>query len=102
MSCQRTYDSYVGVRAEAPVAGCPFRESLNQPMRNVALAQALVESGEYATATVTLCAHDDHHAMWRRWNEAKETLSAPHVSLADLPASVVLQELCKSYSLTTQ
>ncbi len=62
-------------------------------MRNVALAQALVESGEYATATVTLCAHDDHHAMWRRWNEAKETLSAPHVSLTDLPASVVLQEL---------
>jgi Restriction Endonuclease associating with ARP len=90
---QRTYDNYVGVRPGAPVAGCPFRESLNQPMRNVALAQALVESGEYSTATVALCAHDDHHAMWRRWNEAKETLSAPDVSLADLPASAVLQEL---------
>lgn len=90
---RRTYDLYVTATAESPIAGCPFRRSINQPMRNVALARALVDAGEYDSATVALCAHNGHAAIWRRWEEAKQSLLSDEVTFADLPASLVLRDL---------
>lgn len=90
---ERTYNFYVGAEATATTAGCPFRTSNNQPMRNVALAQALVDASEFDEATVALCAHDQHRAMWRRWDDFKATATTRDVALGDLPASAVLGEL---------
>ena len=90
---ERAYNLYVGAMPSPRNAGCPFRVSSNQPMRNVALAQALVDEGEFDKATVSLCAHDEHRAMWRRWGDFKAIAVTRDVALADLPASVVLAEL---------
>jgi Restriction Endonuclease associating with ARP len=92
---RREYDTYVGVRRQPPlVAGCPFRTSMNQPMRNVALAAALLQAGEFDRATVALCAHDDHSSIWRRWAEAVSSIeSDPRVDLQSIRASQVLREM---------
>ena len=60
-------------------------------MRNVALARALLDAGETDRATVALCAHEAHTAIWRRWATAKAALEGTNVDLADIPASAVLQ-----------
>lgn len=90
---QRHYNLYVAATTSDRIAGCPFRRSNNQPMRNVALAQALVDAGDFDHATVALCAPDTHRAMWRRWDEFKQIATARNVTLTDLPASAVLGEL---------
>ena len=52
---RRTYDEHLGDLNETPLeAGCPFRYA-NQPMRNVALARALLAAGETDRATVCRC-----------------------------------------------
>lgn len=90
---ERTYNLYVAADRPADIDGCPFRTSNNQPMRNVALAQAMVDAGEFDSASVVLCAHDGHTAIWRRWQEFKGVAATRDVRLADLPASSVLAEL---------
>ena len=88
----RTYDTYLAaMSANASGAGCPFRGSVNQPMRNAALAASLIAAGETDLATFVLCAHDYHSVMWRRWRDAQAALSGV-VSFAELPASQVLAE----------
>lgn len=89
---RRTYDDHLGDLTGTPLeAGCPFRYA-NQPMRNVALARALLDAGETDRATVALCAHEAHTAIWRRWAAAKAALDGvAGVDLADIPASAVLQ-----------
>ncbi len=88
---RRRYDQYLPV---SDVAGgnhaCPYRE-LNQPMRIAALARVLVARGEADRATVVLCAHDDHEAVWRRWAEAEQAIpwDSRHRA-ADLSASCVV------------
>lgn len=88
----RTYDTHLtGMHSDTTGPGCPLRASLNQPMRNAALAAALVEAGEADRATFVLCAHDHHSVAWRRWREARVALAGV-VAFADLPASHVLAE----------
>ena len=88
----RAYDTHLAALSEdAAGAGCAFRGSLNQPMRNVALAASLIAAGETDLATFVLCAHDHHKVMWRRWRDVREVLAGV-VSFAELPASQVLAE----------
>lgn len=90
---RRRYDRHLPLHAEvATGAMCPFATSGNQPMRNVALAAALVADGEADVATFAVCAPDEHGALWRRWDDVRRTLPRPAmVQLASLPASSVLE-----------
>lgn len=92
----RRYDQHLPGGLQQPdgaPAGCLVRGGLNQPMRNIALADALIDAGEADRATFALCAHDGHRAIWRRWAEARRLLPAGQVTLADLPASHVIRQL---------
>jgi hypothetical protein len=82
---------------------------MNQPMRNVALAAATVQTKAAARVTFALCAPNQHGLIWRRWREAP-FLFASHatVRLADLPAELVAAQradrtsalqLCDHYML---
>ena len=88
---RRLYDHFLDIdKADGGRCGCPYR-TLNQPMRNVALAGALIARGEADHVTVVLCAHDEHAAIWRRWDEATRLLPwTDRISAASLPASTVL------------
>ncbi len=67
--------SHGTVRAAFPGArtagGCPFSGQAQQPMRNLALAEALVQEGVVSRSWFGLCAHDQnpdvvvHWAAWR-------------------------------------
>jgi hypothetical protein len=90
---RRRYDTALGplsVSALTDGGGCWFRFGGNQPMRNVALARALVNKGEVHEAVVALCAPQAHRAIWRQWAEAKLHLAGTGIALADLPAEVVV------------
>ncbi len=88
--------SHGSVRAAFPGADvngpCPFAESMQQPMRNLAIARGL-EQGEYRAvekAWFGLCAHDNNPDVaghWERW-----TRLLPDAAMAPtLPASEVVQ-----------
>lgn len=90
---RRKYDAALGplsVTSGSDNGGCWFRLGGNQPMRNVALARTLVNRGEVDGAVVALCAPKAHHAIWRRWAEAKAHLGGAGVELVDLPADMVV------------
>jgi hypothetical protein len=75
----------------SPDGGCPFRLG-NQPMRNTALAAALIADNEVQQAVVALCAPAGYTAMWRRWAEAKHALNGvTGVGLQNLTAETVLE-----------
>lgn len=59
-------------------------------MRNVVLAGRWVSRSDVDDATVALCAPRAHHAIWRRWDEARAHLAAAGTALADIPAEVVV------------
>lgn len=92
---RRHYDTALGpltVSATTNSGGCWFRFGGNQPMRNAALARALVSNGDVDAAVVALCAPRAHRAIWRRWSEAKAHLAGLGIALADLPAETVAAE----------
>lgn len=49
--------------------GCIVRKSMNQPMRNLALAHLLLEGGEADRVAYALCAPAAHPTIWRRFAE---------------------------------
>jgi Restriction Endonuclease associating with ARP len=92
-STRRRYDTYIGsMNSTSARPGCLFRLGMNQPMRNVALARALVQAGEAEHVVYALCAPEKNRPIWRRWNEAEQFFSEiPGVTLARLLPSRVLE-----------
>ncbi len=89
----RAYDRHLGtVRSLPGHAGCLFRLGLNQPLRNLALARALLADGEADQVAYVLCAHDHNPAIWRRWADTVQVFGADAaVTLASVPASRVVR-----------
>jgi hypothetical protein len=88
----RAYDRYLGpVGPLSGHTGCLFRLGLNQPMRNLALARAMLADREVDQVAYVLCAHDDNGPIWRRWAEAARVFGGdPTVRLDGMPASQVV------------
>ncbi len=91
----RQYDEHIdldGLKAldgAGDSGGCVIRHGLNQPMRNVALANVLAEGGE--RVVYALCAPAAHPTIWRRWGEAQAVFGKGNaVGLGSLPAEVLL------------
>jgi hypothetical protein len=91
----RHYDQHVDVDtmtlldAANDSGGCLLRRGLNQPMRNIALANVLAEGGE--AVVYALCAPGRHSTIWRRWGEARAVFAGHKaVTLGDLPAETLL------------
>ena len=82
------------VRAAFPgahLAGpCPFSESMQQPMRNLAIARGLEQDSEFAVgkAWFALCAHDDNPdtaGHWERWKRLlPDASTAPVLTASDV------------------
>ena len=68
------------VRAAFPGADvtgpCPFAGHAQQPMRNLALANALVQGGVVRRSWFLLCAHDDNPDVATHWNAWRAVLGA--------------------------
>ncbi len=68
---------------------CPFAYDMQQPMRNLAIAQGLEQEGTVRKAWFALCAHDanpDIAALWSDWSHL-----LPETSMAPvLPASAIV------------
>jgi hypothetical protein len=75
---RRTYDTQLlGVPTVRPAGGaddggCLVRRSLNQPMRNLALAHLLLNAGEAERVVCALCAPAGHPTIWRRFGELRD------------------------------
>ena len=86
--------SHGSVRAAFPGADpggeCPFAYSMQQPMRNLAIANGLEQDGTVECAWFALCAHEgnvDVETHWQRWKQL-----LPDPSLAPtVPASEVVR-----------
>lgn len=86
---RRLYDKYLTGNLKltgTETAGCWYRTSASQPMRNVALAGVLRQDG--IDARYALCAPRAHREIWRRWDEVHRVL--PNELLVTLPAESVL------------
>jgi hypothetical protein len=74
---RREYDRRLASTAVVhPVAcdddgGCLVRRGRNQPMRNLALAQVLLDEGEADEVVYALCAPVAHPTIWRRFDEVR-------------------------------
>lgn len=91
---RRRYDQHLDPALVTPTtAACEFLD-LNQPMRNVALARALIDRGEAVTATFALCAPGGNTNVWRQWRRARDAFTGvPGVTIADLPAETLVTVL---------
>jgi Restriction Endonuclease associating with ARP len=91
-STRRRYDTYIGSMSTTEARpGCLFRLGMNQPMRNVALARALVQAGEADRVVYALCAPEKNRPIWRRWSEAEQLFGdIPGVTVARLLPKQVL------------
>jgi hypothetical protein len=95
-TCDRRYweifeRSNGSVRAAFPGAdvngSCPFAGHAQQPMRNLALAHALVQGGVVARSWFLLCAHDDNPDVASHWHAWRALLGA------DQPAPILAASL---------
>ena len=81
-------EAFPGVDRAGP---CPFAFSMQQPMRNLAVARGLEQDGGLGIARTwfAVCAHDANPDIPRLWEEWRRIL--PHFSMApSLPASEVV------------
>ena len=83
------HDAFPGADMTGP---CPFAESMQQPMRNLAIARGLEQDPTSAVeqAWFGLCAHDDNPdiaAHWERWR----SLLPDEAMAPALPASEVVR-----------
>jgi len=73
----RTYDEHlhaipiVQPAGASDPGGCLVRRSLNQPMRNLALAHLLLDADEADSVVYALCAPANHPTIWRRFTELR-------------------------------
>jgi hypothetical protein len=85
--------SHGSVRAAFPGADesgpCPFAGHQQQPMRNLALAYALMQEGVVDRAWFGLCPHDQNPDVAREWTRWRALLPAAEIAPV-LPASEVL------------
>ena len=93
---RRRYDTYladVPVTSPAPPysgGGCLVRNGLNQPMRNLAVAHLLLDTGQADTVVYALTAPAAHQAIWRRFTEVQAAFPDTETrSIARLPADPV-------------
>lgn len=85
---RRHYDQYLPVlNTPPPGAGCWFRGGLNQPMRNVALLHALLDTGEFDDAVFVLCAPAENMWVQHTWTRVR-ALFGPRLDSLD-PAKVL-------------
>ena len=86
------HGSVRGAFPDADLLGpCPFSESMQQPMRNLAIARGLEQDGDSAVekAWFALCVHEGNTDVAEHWEGWKGLL--PHPSMAPvLPASDVV------------
>ena len=85
---RRRYDTHLRPEWITPTSdsGCEFLD-LNQPMRNVALARALIDRGDADHVAVVLCAPAGNTNVWRQWARARHAFAqVPDTTLTDLPA----------------
>jgi hypothetical protein len=90
---RRRYDEAlpIGQLHGLPQEGCPFR-TVNQPMRNAALARTVIDRGDAEQVTVALCAPDGNRNVWRQWADAKQVLGdVSGLQFADLGANAVAE-----------
>lgn len=77
---RRHYDDYLAngpselLEGAADSGGCLVRGNLSQPMRNLALGQLLVTSGETEFFVYAVCAPMAHGHSWRRLQELQAAL----------------------------
>lgn len=103
---RRRYDEFLMLSpAPQSARGCAFRWS-NQPMRNAALATAMVSTGRYDECKVALTTPSGHTSMRRRWADTAElvghdvmTLLEPEHVLAAIAAPESVAQLCSRYGL---
>lgn len=71
---------------------CPFAFSMQQPMRNLAVARGLEQCGnsEVERAWFGLCAHDDNPDVARHWEDWRNLLPEQEV-IPSLPASKIVR-----------
>ena len=87
--------SHGGVQAafpDADLAGpCPFAYSMQQPMRNFAIARGLEQAPDFAVenAWFRLCSHDDNPEVAEHWKKWRRLLPDPAMA-PSLPASEVV------------
>ena len=91
---RRRYDQHLSVYdivdAKVVGAGCWVRSSLSQPMRNLALANALLADGETDLVAFVVCAPRGHQVIWRRFNEFQHVfVDTDRCSITALPAESV-------------
>ena len=85
--------SYGGLRDAFPNANlegeCPFAYDLQQPMRNLAIAQGMVQEDMVQKAWYVLCAHDSNPDITGHW-QAWQQLLGEGTPAPFLPASEVV------------
>lgn len=86
--------SHGSVRAAFPHADldgpCPFAQSQQQPMRNLAIARGMEQDGMVRQAWFALCAHDANPDIAGHWAEWSRLLPDPSLAPV-LPASEVVR-----------
>ena len=88
--------SHGSVRAAFPGAGmegqCPFAFSMQQPMRNLAIAKGLEQDqgSEVEQAWFGLCAHDENESVAEHWEEWRRLLSGSSFA-PSIPASEIVR-----------
>ena len=81
--------AFLGADLDGP---CPFSESMQQPMRNLAIARGLEQDRDSVVekAWFGLCAHDDNLDAAEHWTNWKRLLPDPSMAPA-LPASGIVR-----------
>ena len=93
---RRHYDSHLApLGLAAPTGrqdggGCWLRTGRSQPMRNLALAHMLIDSGEADAVVYALCAPTGYRTIWRRFSEFASLFpDPPNRTVMALPAEDV-------------
>ena len=94
--------SHGSVRAAFPHADldgpCPFAQSLQQPMRNMAIARGMEQEGIADQAWFALCTHQANPNIAAHWNEWSRIL--PEQSLAPVLSAAEIVSIGEAEGLT--
>lgn len=89
---RRLYDKFLSTsEVNKTSLGCPFRV-LNQPMRNIALSQAMLNRSEVDEVTFALVAPKHNRMVWRQWDSVQSTFgNVSGVSLVGICSEEVIE-----------